>query len=73
MKKIASLLALTVLVSTAPILSGCASDQQHTRTVEQTTTNSTGAPNNQTTTTTTTTTDNLFPFRLIGHAVGLIV
>lgn len=94
MKKIASLLALTVLVSTAPILSGCASDQQHTRTVEQTTTNSTGAPNNQTTTTTTTTTDKsstkepdsvlgatahaigtviLFPFRLIGDAVGLIV
>ena len=94
MKKIACLLTLAIVVSVGPMLSGCASDQEHSKTVEQTTTNSTGNPNDQTTTTTTTTTDNsspqkpdsvlgatahaigtviLFPFRLIGDAVELIV
>jgi hypothetical protein len=93
MKKIACLLMLAMIVSAGPILSGCASDQEHSKTVERTTTSSTGNPNNQTTTTTTTTDKSstkepdsilgatahaigtvvLFPFRLIGDAVELIV
>jgi uncharacterized lipoprotein YajG len=94
MKKIACLLMLVIIVSVGPILSGCASEQEHSKTVERTSTSSTGNPNNQTTTTTTTTTDKsstkepdsilgatahaigpvvLFPFRLIGDAVELIV
>lgn len=94
MKKIACLLMLAVIVSAGPMLSGCANDQEHSKTVEQTTTGSPGNPNNQTTTTTTTTADKsstkepdsilgatahaigtvvLFPFRLIGDAVELIV
>lgn len=95
MKKIAWVLMIAMIVSVGPVVSGCANEQEHSKTVvERTTTSSTADPNHGTTTTTTSTTDKssnedpdsilgatahaigtviLFPFRLIGDAIELVV
>jgi len=78
---------MALLVSTLVIFQGCASEQ--TETVRRTTTTSDTAPPSTTTTTETTTSKKpdsvlgatahavgtviLFPFRLVGDALGLIV
>ena len=87
MKKISTFVAMALLASSLMVFQGCASEQ--TETVRRTTTtNDTALPATTTTTETTTSnkpdsvlgatahavgTVILFPFRLVGDALGLIV